>query len=199
VASDPDLASRKVVEELLSDPTVDLVAAALTGHFGAEGTFVVACPAETVKEALSQLPFCVARVLGSPATRRSEARGFASVVREATAWDFDEAPQALDGAAVVVVEAFAAGVAGVVAAPGTAALAETARATSVPVWAVVPVGRLLDGQLLSEMLRRAGDRVELISSELIAAVVGPSGLESAAQALGRQVCPPAPELLVRAG
>jgi len=150
-------------------------------------------------EAFSQLPSSVARVVGSPARRPAEVRSFEAVVRRASGWDFDEVCEAVVGAEAVLIEAFAAGPAGVLAAPGTAALAEVAREASVPVWAVVAVGRLLDGQLLAEMLRRAGDGVELISPAMIEAVVGPSGLEAPAEGLGRQLCPAAPELLVRAG
>jgi hypothetical protein len=199
VAPDPDRASRRVVDELLSDPTADLLAKALSDRFSEEGTFVIACPVETVLEAFSQLPYSVARVVGSPARCRAEVHSFEAFVHSASGWDFDEAYGAVDGASVVLIEAFAAGSAGVLSAPGTAALAEAAREASVPIWAVVPVGRLLDSQLLAEMLRRAGDGVELISPELIEAVVGPSGLETPVEGLGRQLCPPAPELLVRAG
>jgi hypothetical protein len=199
VAPDPDEASRRAVAELLSDPTSDLLSEALSDRFGGQATFVVVSPSETVLEAFSQLPSSVARLVGLPASRRAEERSFAAVVCAASGWDFDEADEAVVGAAVVLVEAFAAGPAGVLAAPGTVAVAEAAREASVPVWAVVAVGRLLDDQLLSEMLRLAGDGVELISPGMIEAVAGPSGLEAPVEALGRQLCPSAPELLVRAG
>jgi hypothetical protein len=49
------------------------------------------------------------------------------------------------------------------------------------------------------MLRRAGDTVELIGQGSFEVVIGPTGPENPAVCLGRPLCPPAPELLVRAG
>jgi hypothetical protein len=198
-ASDPERAAREAADGLLSDPTADLLAEALSDRFGEEATFVVATPAETVLESFSQLPYALARVVGPPSRRRSEVGSFESVVRSASGWDFEEAPEALGGASLVLVEAFAAGPGGVLAAPGTLGLAEAAREASLPLWAVVAAGRLLDGRLLAEMTRRAGDAAELVLPQMVESVIGPSGLEAPAEGLARQACPPAPELLVRAG
>jgi hypothetical protein len=198
-ASDPDQASRRAVDDLLSDPTADNLGEALSHRFGGEATLVVVCPAETVLESLSRLPSSVARVVGPHGARRAEVRRFEEVVATASGWDFDEAHGAVAGADAVLVEAFAAGPAGIVAPAGTAVVVEAAREASVPLWAVVGVGRLLDGQLLAEMLRRAGEDADLVTPAMVEAVVAPSGLEEPAEALGRQLCPEAPELLVRAG
>ena len=78
-------------------------------------------------------------------------------------------------------------------------LVQAAREASVPIWAVAGVGRVLNDQLLGEMLRRAGEGFELIEPEVLDALVGPGGVERPSDALGRSGCPTAPELLVRAG
>src|ERR1019366_1594347 len=109
VAPDPDQAARRAVGELCSDPTAELLAGALSQHVAGEAAVVVACPAETVLEALSHRPSSVVRVVGSSLGLRGEVRGFGALVQEASGWELDEAREAVDGAGVVLVEALAAG------------------------------------------------------------------------------------------
>jgi hypothetical protein len=198
-APEPDRAARDAVDDLLADPSGDLLADELNERLEGAAVLVVGCPAEIVLEAVCQLPSASVRVVASEASRWAAVRGFAAVVAEASGWDFEEAPEALEGAAVVLLEALAAGPVGLVAAPGSRSLVEAAREASVPVWAVVGAGRVLHPQLLDEMLQRAGDSVDLVLPGVIEAVIGPSGLGTPAEGLGRQCCPPAPELLIRAG
>jgi hypothetical protein len=198
-SSDPDQAARKAVDELLSDTTGDMLAEELSARVSDEAAIVVTCPTETVLEALSYRPAAVVRVLGPSHARRAELRKFESLVYEVHGFEPDRAEEAVEGATVVLVEALAAGSAGVVANAGTATLARLARQASVPLWAVAGVGRVLHDHLLREMLRRAGSDVDLIGPELLEAVFGRGGLESPVEGLARSTCPPAPELLVRAG
>jgi len=197
-APEPDEAARRAVEELCSDPTAELLADSLGRRFGADALLVVGCPADTVREALGYQPSMVVRVVGSWPWLRSELRGFAAA-SEVSGWDFGEAPQAVDGATVTLVEALAAGPGGVLLAAEAAVLARSARSASIPLWAVAGVGTVLNDQLFGEMQRRAGDEVVLIETDVLDAVVGPVGLENPATGLCRPGCPAAPELLVRAG
>ena len=199
VAPDPDQAARRAVGELSSDPTADLLADALSQRLSGDAAIVVVCPADTVREALAGVPDAVVRVVGSSPELRGEVRGFARLVEEASGWEFDEARDALDGAALLLVEALAAGPRGVLIGAETMELVQAAREASVPIWAVAGVGRVLNDQLLGEMLRRAGEGFELIEPEVLDALVGPGGVERPSDALGRSGCPTAPELLVRAG
>ncbi|HLN04849.1 MAG TPA: hypothetical protein VK217_01120 [Acidimicrobiales bacterium] len=199
VAPDPDQAARRAVGELCSDPTAELLARALSQRLGSEGLIVVASPADTVRDALGHRPSSVVRVVGSSPGLRGEVRGFAALVEEASGWEFDEALEAVDGAAVVLVEALAAGPRGVVLNAAASPLLRAARDSPVPLWAVAGVGRVLNDQLLGEMLRRAGGEVQLIEPGAFEALAGPAGLENATEALARSACPAAPELLVRAG
>lgn len=199
VAPDPAQTASRVVGELLSDPTAELLAAALNRSFAADAAIVVSCPASTALEALSYRPSTVVRVVASSSGLDGEARRFAAVAGSVSAWEFGQAFEAVDGAAVVVVEALAAGSRGLLVSAATALLVGAARDSSIPLWGLAGVGRVLHGQLFEEMLRRSGDEVELIEPAALEVVVGPSGPGSPAEGLSRGACPLAPELLVRAG
>jgi len=179
VAANPEQAARSAVDELLSDPTAEMLAAALGEPGASDGTIVIGCPAETVFDALSRRPSSVVRVAGSSPGLRAEVRKLAAVVSKSSGWDFDDADQAVDGATVVIVEARAASSRGVLISSAVAPLVRAAGDASVPLWAVAGVGRVLHDQLLGEVLRRSADRVELVEPNAIAAVIGPSGRENA--------------------
>ena len=108
---------------------------------------------------------------------------------------------------VVVVEAQAAGPAGILATPGSLAVAAVAAHQQVPVWAVVGVGRVLPAPLWDAVLARLDESgiepwdrsVEVVPADLIAQVIGPEGPADTADALARATCPPAPELYRSAG
>jgi len=148
-------------------------------------------------EAFSYRPVAMVRVVGSSPALRGQVRRFATAPAKAEGFEFDEAQQAVRGAAAVLVEALAAGSRGVLVPAAAAPLAEAAQGASVPLWGVAAVGRVLPDQLLEEVLRRAGDGVELIETARFDLVAGPAGLEAPVQALARGTCPPAPELFVR--
>jgi hypothetical protein len=200
VASDADLEAKRAVDQFLGDPTADLLADGLGDRFPATAVIVVSYPTETVAEALSYRPSAVVRVVGASSHgRRAEVRKLESLVGEASGWDLDETEGAVQGAAVVLLEALAAGPGGVVVSAGTARLAQAAREASVPLWAVAGVGRVLGSQLLAEMQRRADGAVELVGTDSLEVVAGPGGIEDPPAGLSRSDCPFAPELLVTAG
>ena len=102
-------------------------------------------------------------------------------------------------AALVLLEAHAAGPSGFVAAAGSGVLARAAREASVPVWLVAGVGRRLPGALydaLTAHLHFDPGNPEVLPFDLIDEVAGPEGrAEPAAALAGRAHCPVAPELL----
>lgn len=199
VAPDTEDAARRAVAELCADPTADLLAGALASRFAGDATVVVACPADTVREALGKHPSNDVRVVGSSPGLRGQVRAFGGLVEHASGWELEEAIEAVDGAAVVLVEALAAGPSGILVRSGFESLVDAARDATIPLWGVAGVGRLLHPQLFEEMRRRAGDDVELIDPTTLEAIVGPSGLEDPLEGLVQATCPAAPELLVRAG
>ncbi|MGH9116293.1 MAG: hypothetical protein ACRDWW_10765, partial [Acidimicrobiales bacterium] len=106
----------------------------------------------------------------------------------------------------VVVEALAAGPTGVLAAPASLAAAAVASHSSVPVWAVTGVGRVLPSGLWDALLDRFDSLAEpwdrdgeLVAAALIDSVVGPDGAVEVAEGLARASCPVAPELLRSVG
>lgn len=90
--------------------------------------------------------------------------------------------------------------------PGVARL-EQARADGTPVWLIGGVGRVVPGRIFDAVApgtrasarSRTGLRevVEVVPSDLIDAVIGPSGVESVAVAFGRGEVPFVPELMPR--
>jgi len=104
---------------------------------------------------------------------------------------------------LVVLEAVSAGPTGILAAPGSHAVAAVARRAGVAVWAVAGVGRVLPARLWEAQLSRLDATgaepwertTELVPVDLIDTVVGPSGARPGSElALGAD-CPVAPELL----
>ncbi len=102
-------------------------------------------------------------------------------------------------AALVLLEAHAAGPSGFVAGPGSGALARAAREAAVPVWLVEGVGRRLPGALygaLTDHLHLDPADPDVLAFDVVDEVHGPEGrMEPAATTAGRADCPVAPELL----
>jgi len=105
------------------------------------------------------------------------------------------------GSDLVVVEASAAGPDGFVAIAGTHAAAAVAHHAGVPVWLVAGVGRWLPRRVweaIADRLDQSADPWdcddEVVPLDLIDQVVGPDGLASVPEAVGRTDCPIAPEL-----
>jgi hypothetical protein len=198
-AADPVAEAWTAAAEMEDDSTDDVLAGCLPD----EATVTVIGWPDIAAAALRRrgdLEVLVSDSLGDGST----------LVRRLIAADVDAVavPDAGVGAAAVVsdlvlVEALAAGPAGVLAAMGSHAAAAVACVAGTPVWAVAGVGRVLPGPLWDALLGRldAGalepwDRsVELVPVGLIAEVVGPSGRVPAVDGLARAGCPVAPELL----
>ncbi|MCP5028055.1 MAG: hypothetical protein GY929_17405 [Actinomycetia bacterium] len=102
---------------------------------------------------------------------------------------------------VVVLEAHVVGPESFVTVMGARAAASTARLAGVPVWLVVPVGRLLPQRMWDAAMTRIDplgdpwDRdEEIVPLDLVDQVVGPNGLETIGEMLKRTDAPIAPEL-----
>jgi hypothetical protein len=110
-------------------------------------------------------------------------------------------------AELVLIEAYVAGPAGVLANPGSLAAAAVAGHLGVPVWAVVGVGRVLPERLWDALLARFDatgtepwDRgAELVPSSLLTSLIATDGPVSVEAGLAAATCPVAPELLRATG
>lgn len=108
---------------------------------------------------------------------------------------------------IVILEALMASAAGILATPGSLCAAAVAGHFSVPVWAVVPTGRLLPPELWDAAMARLDDSgrepwdrtAEVVPSGLLTQVVGPEGMSASGDGLSKPTCPVAPELLRPAG
>jgi hypothetical protein len=108
---------------------------------------------------------------------------------------------------LVVVEAFVAGPAGVLAAPGSLPAAAVAAHSGRPAWLVAPTGRVLPEALWDALLTRFDDTAgepwersaELVPARLISRLIGPEGEIGVVEGLSTATCPVAPELLRAAG
>lgn len=197
-AADPLRAARAAAATISGDTTDDALADALP----ADATLCLVGHPE--------------RVVGSLRTRGDlrvlvvDANGMASgVVRRLLRDDVEVddvrvegTAAAVAGADLVVLEAEAIGPTHALVPQGSLAAALAARHHGRPVWLVAGVGRWLPGPLFGIVerdLARApepwDDDDELLSLDLVDAVVGPDGPEPVDAARRRTDCPLAPELL----
>lgn len=200
---DPVKAGRDAAERLRYDPTPDVLADALPDSATAT---VVGWPDLTV-EALRRRGDVEVLVVDWESEGEHLVRRLRDRDQSAELVGPSGAGPAAVVADLVVVEAQAAGPAGVLATPGSLAVAAVAAHQQVPVWAVVGVGRLLPGPLWDAVLARLDESgaepwersVEVVPADLIARVVGPGGVLETAEALAGPTCPAAPELFRPAG
>jgi hypothetical protein len=200
VADDPVLAVDLVVEQLDDDPTPERLAEAVRAPDGGRQIVVVLEATDQVARGVGAVSSCEVRVVGEhPGLRRAVAT-MGSYVEDVTGWSSSEIPAVLEGARLVIIEASAAGPAGIVAAAGARRLADAAAKSSVPVWCVAGVGRTLPPRMFGALVARveAMPEVELVPVESLALVIGPDGATAPATALAGTDCPSPPELFRRA-
>ena len=202
-AGDPGREAWRAAEELGSDPTAAVLAAALPE----EATVVVLGWPAHVAEALGRRGDVRALVVDA----LDEGMALVSSLRRRDG-DAELVPESGLGAAVraatlVLLGASALGgatgttEAGLVAVAGSAAAAATARQSAVPVWAVAGAGRVLPAGLWEALVGRVPSAdvpwhadEELVPLAWIDAVAGPDGVRPVDEAVAHPTCPPAPEL-----
>ena len=200
---DPVSAARRSAAELEQDPTARHLADLIPDGATA---LIVGWP-DVTSEALRRRGDVEVLVIdwateGEHLVRRLQDRG-----SEATLVPESGAGPASVVADLVIVEAVAAGPAGVLAVPGSMGAAAVAAHQQVPVWAVAGVGRVLPGPLWDALLARLDDSgvepwdrsVEVVPADLLIQVVGPEGALDPVEGLQRATCPAAPELFRAAG
>lgn len=198
-ADDQRSAAREAASELTNDPTARQLAAALP-----EGSSVlivgwpeIASDALRIRGDTEALVVDNAGEGGALARRLRDGGGDSALVSDAGAGS------AAAVAEMILIEAHAAGPAGVLATPCSLAAAAVATHLGVPVWAVTGVGRVLPERLWGALVARFDETggepwerdAELVPAALLSAVVGPSGLVAVAEGLAAATCQAAPELL----
>ncbi|MGC9961709.1 MAG: hypothetical protein ABSE47_07375 [Acidimicrobiales bacterium] len=197
-AGDPLEAGRHAAAELCSDPTSGRVDRALRSSFTASDVIVLTAPVDLVVPALESSKPYPLRLIGSPWSLRRDMRALASVsVSGATGWTAGEEDEALDGAALLLVEVLAAGTSGALVGPGVAAAMHAAKDAGVPAWAVIGVGRALPDRLFESAAERAADVADHVALSGFALAVGPELTGEPSEVAAQVTCPPGPELLRR--
>ena len=202
-ADDPGVAARLAVSELDHDMTARHLAMSLPDSVTA---LLVGWP-ELSATALRSRGDVEALIVDAAGEGRALARRLGDLGSDCAV-----VPESGTGAAaavcdLVLVEAFAAGVSGILAAPGSLAAAAVASYRAVPVWGVIGVGRVLPERLWDALLAQldaTGDEpwdreVELVPATLLSQVVGPDGETEVDVGLRQATCPAAPELFRLAG
>lgn len=202
-AADAPSEIHRAAGELDGDETASILAAELPGPLSA---VVVGWPEQTT-QALRRRGDVEALVVDFDGEGQALARRLGSAGVDA--WDV---PAAGAAAAVVVsglvlVEALSAGPDGMLACPGSHAVAAVARQAGVPVWGVVGAGRVLPARLWEAQLQRVDAQgqepwersFELVPADLLDQVVGPGGPREPGLLGAAANCPVAPELLRAAG
>ncbi len=202
VANDPSAEAWAAAAQLEADPTSQVLAAQLADDV----TVTVIGWPEQASEALRRRGDVEVLVVECNGDGRALARRLDAAGVEA----FD-VPEAGLGAAVresglVLLEASALGPDGFLAQSGSLAAAAVARSLGIDVWVVAGVGRVLPARLWQALVERLADTDdawalpdEVVPLEWATSVVGPQGVEPAADAWKRADCPVAPELLRFAG
>ncbi|MHB8465464.1 MAG: hypothetical protein ACYDH6_09590 [Acidimicrobiales bacterium] len=196
-AADPSREAWRAIEDLESDETSRVLAAALPE----EAVVVVLGWPEITSDALHRRGDLRVRIVdalgeGGQLALSLEAAGLVAA----------DIPESGVGAAaadadVVLLEALAVGPTGLVAVAGSRAAAAVARHAGVRVWAVVGEGRMLPGRMWDALLGRldaSGEpweaEDEVLPLDLIDTVVGPWGTAAPRDALKHTDCPVAAEL-----
>jgi hypothetical protein len=201
--ADPSEAAMTAALELEDDRTDRLLAAALPDSL----TVAIVGWPEATAAALRRRGDLEVLVIDSTGEGSGLARRLSNAGSECEVIPNTGVGPAAAVADLVIVEAFAAGPAGVLAAPGSLPAAAVATHSGRPVWLVAPTGRVLPGGLWDALLSRfdgtAGEpwerSAELVPASLISEMIGPEGQTPVVDGLANATCPASPELLRPAG
>lgn len=202
-SAEPEVEAWRAADELDSDPTAEMLAAALP-----EGATVVVIGWPELAGAALMRRGDVEVLLVDAA---GDGPGLARRLQVAGS-EVYEVPESGLGAAVmqgdlVLLEAGALGGAEAVAVAGSLAAAAVARYRSVPAWMVAGAGTVLPARLWEALCMRLDGRQgepwerehEVLPLDLVDRVAGPAGLEDPVTVARRADCPVVAELLGHSG
>lgn len=198
-STDPEAAAWRAAEELYSDPTPGVLAAALPD----DARLAILGWPEQVTDALRRRGDADVLVVDSLGHGSSLVDALEREDRHATVVPEGGTGAAVTASTLVILEASALGAGGFLAIAGSHAAAAVAYTEQIPVWVVAGVGRVLPDRLWQTAAGAVANHpgpwdadYEIVPLGLVDAVVGPDGLQSPADALARGAgCPDAPELL----
>ncbi len=195
---------RRAGGELCSDPTPDRLASALKSTIPGGEAVVLGVPVDVALEGLCRARPYELRVVGDGHELRRAIRSvsYVSDTRDApdvVGYASGDEERAVEGAAVVIVEALAAGAGGCLLERSAADLVEVAGDSGVPVWALAGLGRALPAAIFQAAVDRSSDsdreEVAVVDFAAFTLAITPEG-SIAPQALAEAAtCPAGTELL----
>ncbi|WP_419842003.1 hypothetical protein [Candidatus Poriferisodalis sp.] len=194
-SSQPYRAAREFVSELRADATADHAADALP-----EGAAVCVMGwPDLAAEGLARRPDVCVRIIDAYGEGAGLARRLAGEGCDVSEVPLTGLAAACSSAEVILVEAAAAGPAAAIAASGSHAAAAVGYVTGADVWCVIGHGRALPPQMFEAATAAVAHEPwehdeEIVPFGLFSQVVGPNGIEPAAE-WQRADCSLAPELL----
>jgi hypothetical protein len=195
---DPAFEAWSAADEVESDQTTLL----LVENLPEAATVVVLGWPELIAPALAKRGDLDVLVIDTADQGHGLARRLDRLGNNATLVDERGLGAAVGACDLVLLEAQSFGGSGATALPGSRAAAAVAVTSSIPVWTIVGVGRVLPGRMWDAYLGRLDDSadpwdgdLELVPANLLGTIAGPRGLQTHAETLLRADCPVAPELL----
>lgn len=178
--------------ELSSDTVPARLADALRSELTGSDVVVGTVPSELLARAVEHRDNHPLRLVGEYRELRQEISQLRA--NDAVGYELEEAAEALEQAALVLVEPRFAGGGQVVVSASAAATARLAHRQSVQVWAVFGPGRVLSEALAAAATQLLGAEEESLTPALFDRAVDEHGLGTLEDALARSVCPPGLEL-----
>jgi hypothetical protein len=198
IASDDALeTAHRISAELYSDTVPDRVSDALRVDFTSSDVLCATSPTDLFRQALSRRGTYVVRLVGTYRTLRHELQALGAVTEDATGFEVEEAREALEGAAALLVEPCFAGGPGLFVEPAVASVVEQAVRAKVPVWVLLGTGRVLTSQLAEAAASLCGEALELVTPDMVRQAVDATGAGDLRTALARSTCPPGADLVHR--
>lgn len=182
-SADPLSEAAELVEELLGDTTAARLAEALRAEVPRSGLLSSTVPAGVVQGALSRRGGYVLRLVGDFRLLAREIPSFSAVAGEVVGYGPEEAGSAVEDTSLLLVEPCFASKEGLVLDVAAAAAVVAAHELGVPVWALLPTGRVLSPELASCARSLATSRLEVVAGCTVACAVSPAGATGLDEAL----------------
>lgn len=182
-SAEPLREAEALVEELLGDTTAARLAEALRREVPRSGLLSCAIPAGVVQGAIARRGGYILRLVGDHRALSRELSSFSAVAGEVVGYRAEEADAAVEDTSVLLVEPCFASEDGLVLGNAAAAAVRAANEHHVPIWALLPTGRVLGRELAASALSLAFEQVVLVPAAALARAVSPAGSSSLAEAL----------------
>lgn len=193
-APDPFETAGSLAEQLLSDRVADELAVAIRASFPDTDVICALPPLEVVRTALERRGTHALGVIAPYRRLRGEFRLLREMAGEVTGHEPGEAATVLAEASVLLVEPVLASTSGVVLEPWCVDVLEAAGLEGVPVWAVLPTGRVVDPSVAEAALALSSGEMSTVSPDVVTSAISSTGEGTYEEAVSAHAAPLPPEL-----